>query len=50
MVTSPKVLGPDENYAGVGVQHIQKTDPPSRERGGPTKQDRNCQRVINMRS
>jgi hypothetical protein len=28
--------------------HIQKTDPSSRQRGRPTKQDRNFQRVINI--
>jgi hypothetical protein len=31
-------------------QHIQKTDPSSRQRGHPRKQDRNCQRVINWGS
>jgi hypothetical protein len=34
--------------AGKGQQHIQKTDPSSRQRGRPTKQDRNCQRIINI--
>jgi hypothetical protein len=33
---------------GKGQQHIQKTDPSSRKRGRPTKQDRNCQTVINI--
>jgi hypothetical protein len=27
MVTSPKRLGPEKDYAGEGQQHIQKTDP-----------------------
>jgi hypothetical protein len=41
MVSSTKVLGPEKDCAGKGQQHIQKTDPPSRERGRPQKQDRN---------
>jgi hypothetical protein len=32
MVTRPKGLGPKKDYAGKGQQHIQKTDPPSRQR------------------
>jgi hypothetical protein len=48
MVTSPRGLGPEEEYAGEGHQHIQKTDPSSSQRGRPRKQDRNCQRVINI--
>jgi hypothetical protein len=31
-----------------GQQHIQKTDPSSRRGGRPTKQDCNCQGIINM--
>jgi hypothetical protein len=46
MVSSPKGLGPKKDCAGQGQQHIRKTDPSSRQRGRPTKQDRNCQRVI----
>jgi hypothetical protein len=46
MVTSPKGLGPKEDYAGDDQQHIQKTDPSSRQSGRTTKQDRNCQRLI----
>jgi hypothetical protein len=37
MVTSPKGLGPEKDYAGEGQQHIQKTDLSSRQRGRPTK-------------
>jgi hypothetical protein len=48
MVASPKGLGPKKDYAGKSQQHIQKTDPSSRQRGRPTKQDSNCQRVINI--
>jgi hypothetical protein len=48
MVTSPKRLGPWKDYAGEGQQHIRKTDPSSRQRGRPTKQDCNCQGVINI--
>jgi hypothetical protein len=28
MVTSPKGLGPEKDYAGEGQRHILKTDPP----------------------
>jgi hypothetical protein len=49
MVASTKALGPQEDYAGKDPQHIQKTNPSSRQRGRPTKkQDRNCQTVINI--
>jgi hypothetical protein len=49
MVTSTKGLGPEKDCAGKGQQHIQKTDPSSRQRGYPTKkQDRNCQTIINI--
>jgi hypothetical protein len=37
MVTSPKEVGPDKDYAGEGQHHIWKTDPPSRKRGRPQK-------------
>jgi hypothetical protein len=37
-----------ERVPGEGQQHIQKTDPSTRQRGRPTKQDHNCQRVINI--
>jgi hypothetical protein len=37
MVTSPEGLGPEKDYAGKSQQHIQKTDPSSRQRGRPTK-------------
>jgi hypothetical protein len=47
MATSPKGLGPKIDYAGECQQHIQKSDPSSRERGRPQKQGRNCQRQIN---
>jgi hypothetical protein len=43
MVSSTKGLGLEKDCAGKGQQHIQKTDPSSRQRGRPTKQDRNCQ-------
>jgi hypothetical protein len=42
-----KGLGPEKHYSGEGHQHIQKTDPSSRQRGRPRKQDCNCERVIN---
>jgi hypothetical protein len=48
MVASPKGLGPQNDCAGMGQQYIKKTDPSSRQRGRPTKQDRNCQTVINI--
>jgi hypothetical protein len=47
MVASPKGLGPKKDCAGKG-QHIQNTDPSTRQRGRPTKLDRNCQRLINI--
>jgi hypothetical protein len=37
MVMSLKGLGPEKEYAGEGQQHMQKTDPSSRQRGRPTK-------------
>jgi hypothetical protein len=37
MVTRPKGLGHEKDYAGDDQQHIQKTDPSSRQRGRPTK-------------
>jgi hypothetical protein len=37
-----------ERIPGEGQQHIQKTDPFSRQRGRPQKHDRNCQRVMNI--
>jgi hypothetical protein len=43
MVASTKGLGPKKDCAGKGQQHIQKTDPSSRERGLSTKKNRNCQ-------
>jgi hypothetical protein len=33
MVASPKGLGPEKDCAGKDQQHIQKTDPTSRQRG-----------------
>jgi hypothetical protein len=48
MVTTPNGLRPEEDYAREDQQHIQKTDLSSRQRGRLTKQDCNCQRVINM--
>jgi hypothetical protein len=47
MVTSQKGLRPEKDYTGEGQQHIQKRRPVVRE-VAPEKQDRNCQRVINM--
>jgi hypothetical protein len=35
MITSSKGLGPEKDYAGEGQQHLQKTDPSSRQRGHP---------------
>jgi hypothetical protein len=35
MVASPKGLGPEKDCAGKGQQHIQTTDPFSRQRGRP---------------
>jgi hypothetical protein len=46
MVASPKGLEPEKDCAGKDQQHIQKTDPSSRQRGRPTKQDRSCQTAI----
>jgi hypothetical protein len=37
MVTSPKGVGSDKDYAGEGQQHIQKTNPSSRQKGRHTK-------------
>jgi hypothetical protein len=37
MVTIPKGLGAERDYAGEGQQHIKKTDPSSCQRGRPTK-------------
>jgi hypothetical protein len=45
---SPKGHGPEKYYAGEGQQHLQKTDPSSRQRGAPQRQDRNSQTVINI--
>jgi hypothetical protein len=43
-----KWLGHEKDYAVEGQHYIQKTDPSSCQRGAPEKQDRNCQRVINI--
>jgi hypothetical protein len=48
MVARSKGLGPEKHCAGEDRQHIQKTDPSSRQRGRPTKQDRNSQTIINI--
>jgi hypothetical protein len=48
MVTSPKGLRPEEDCAGKSQQHMQKTDPSSCQKGRLTKQNRNCQIVINI--
>jgi hypothetical protein len=37
MVTGPKGLEPEKDYAGKAQQHIKKTDPSSRQRGRPTE-------------
>jgi hypothetical protein len=37
MVASTKGLGPEKDCVGKIQQHIQKTDPSSRQRGRPTK-------------
>jgi hypothetical protein len=37
MVASTKGLGPEKDCAGRSQQHIQKTDPSSRQRGRPTR-------------
>jgi hypothetical protein len=37
MVTSPKGLGPEKDYAGEGQQNTEKTEPSSRQRGRPRK-------------
>jgi hypothetical protein len=47
MVPSTKGFGPEKDCTGKGQQHIQKTDPSSRQRGRPPTQDRNRQTVIN---
>jgi hypothetical protein len=36
MVASPKELGPEKDCAGKGQQHIERTDPSSRQSGRPT--------------
>jgi hypothetical protein len=41
MVASSKGLRPEKGCAGKGQQHIQQTDPSSRQKERPTKQDRN---------
>jgi hypothetical protein len=41
---------PRQTALAKGQQHIQKTDPSSRQRGRTTKQDRNYQTVINIYS
>jgi hypothetical protein len=48
MVASLKGLGPEKDCVGEGLLHIQKADPFSRQLGAPLKQDRNCQRLINI--
>jgi hypothetical protein len=35
MVASTKGLGREKDFAGEGQQHIQKTDPSSRQKGRP---------------
>jgi hypothetical protein len=37
MVASPKKLGPEKYCPGKSQQHIQKTAPPSHQRGRPTE-------------
>jgi hypothetical protein len=45
MIARPKGLGPEKYCADEDQQHVQKTEPFSRHRGRPRKQDRDCQRV-----
>jgi hypothetical protein len=45
MVTSPKGLRPEKDYAGEGQQHIKRQASPLVREGAPQKHDRNCQRV-----
>jgi hypothetical protein len=40
MVSSFKGLGPEKDCAGKGQQHIQKTDPSTRQRGHPKSRNR----------
>jgi hypothetical protein len=37
MVTNPKGLGPEKDYAGESQRLIRKTDPSSRKKGRPQK-------------
>jgi hypothetical protein len=48
MITSAKGLGPEKDHAGEGQQHIQKQIRSLVREGAPQKQDRNCQRIINI--
>jgi hypothetical protein len=50
MVTSPKGLGPEKDYAGEGNSIYKRQTRPLVGEGFPQKQDRNCQRVINILS
>jgi hypothetical protein len=50
MVTSAKRLRPEEDYGGESQQHIKRQTRPLAREGAPEKQDRNCKRVINIRS
>jgi hypothetical protein len=45
---SPKGLGPEKDYAGEGQQHIKRQTRPLVRDWAPQKQDRNCQRIINI--
>jgi hypothetical protein len=47
MVTNAKGLGPEKDYAGEESIYKRQTRPLVRE-GAPQKQDRYCQRIINI--
>jgi hypothetical protein len=47
MVTRPKGLGPEKDYAGEAQQHIKRETRPLVREDVPQKEDRNCQRVMN---
>jgi hypothetical protein len=48
MVTRPKGLGPEKDYAGENQQHIKRQTRSLVREGAPEKPDSNCQRVINI--
>jgi hypothetical protein len=48
MVTNPTELGPEKGYLAMASSIYKRQIRPLVREGAPQKQDRNCQRVINI--